>query len=342
MKKNDYKATVSIPLTNILLDYVERIGINPNHLCQSAGIDIKRLDDMNDRIGFEKFYALWEEAVDKADDPDFGLHIMKDVTQNYPGGHILFSVVLNCPTVETAMYKFFQYHDLMNDFVKPKMVLDNDIFYVTWDLFDSALRLPRHISEALLFLYFFILTTLTQNKLELIEVHFEHRQPKDIAEHQAIFQVPLKFEQPVNKIVVRSDHLNSPLFWANKELLETLEPFAEMHMRKINPEKTWSGKTMNSITQKILKGEKINLQLIAETMGLSIRNLQNKLKEEKTTFQEIYKEVRKTIACQYLKKGGVGIVDIAFLLGFSEQSAFNHAFKRWTGTTPMEYVKMSC
>jgi AraC-like DNA-binding protein len=47
--------------------------------------------------------------------------------------------------------------------------------------------------------------------------------------------------------------------------------------------------------------------------------------------------VRKEIAVDYLKRPDVAIYDIAFLLGFSEQSAFNHAFKRWTGDSPREY-----
>jgi AraC-like DNA-binding protein len=337
-----HKATVSMALTNILLEYIGKIGIDPHKLCESAGIALPRLKDMDDRIGADRFGALWDAAVKKAGDPDFGLHCMKDVAHNFPGGHILFSVVLNCPTVEKAMQKFFQYHDLMNDVVKPKMELDNDVFYVTWDLFDPAIRLPRHICEALLSVYFYILRNLTQNKVELVEVRFAHRQPEDITEHQNIFQVPLRFEQPRNEIVVKRKYLDFPLFLANPELLETLEQFAKTRMGKINHKKSWTSKTIHAINQKMAKGEDISIHLIAKTMGLSIRNLQNKLKEEKNTFQSIFNDVRKTIAFQYLKREEVSNVDIAFLLGFSEQSAFNHAFKRWTGTTPREYVKMQC
>ncbi|RJP95202.1 MAG: AraC family transcriptional regulator [Desulfobacteraceae bacterium] len=64
-----------------------------------------------------------------------------------------------------------------------------------------------------------------------------------------------------------------------------------------------------------------------------------KLRKEETTFTHLFDQIRKTTALTYLKDPEVSICDIALLLGFSEQSAFNHAFKRWTGTTPGKYKK---
>jgi AraC-like DNA-binding protein len=65
--------------------------------------------------------------------------------------------------------------------------------------------------------------------------------------------------------------------------------------------------------------------------------LQNKLREEGTTYRTVLDELRQETALHYLERQDVPIVDVAFLLGFSEQSAFNHAFRRWTGTSPQQY-----
>jgi AraC-like DNA-binding protein len=70
---------------------------------------------------------------------------------------------------------------------------------------------------------------------------------------------------------------------------------------------------------------------------MTVRNLQLKLKEEGTSFRILLDEVRKQIAIGYLKDGSESICEIALLLGFADQSAFHHAFKRWTGKTPGEY-----
>ena len=70
---------------------------------------------------------------------------------------------------------------------------------------------------------------------------------------------------------------------------------------------------------------------------MSVRNLQLKLKDEKTSFRKLFDEAGKKIAIGYLKDEDASICEIALLLGFAEQSAFHHAFKRWTGETPGEY-----
>ena len=84
-------------------------------------------------------------------------------------------------------------------------------------------------------------------------------------------------------------------------------------------------------------GREINLDVVAGILAMSPRNLQLKLKEEGNTYQEVLDDLRKNIALDNLKEPSVAIGDLAFLLGYSDQSAFNHAFKRWTGKTPKQF-----
>ncbi|MGD8803865.1 MAG: helix-turn-helix transcriptional regulator [Gammaproteobacteria bacterium] len=77
--------------------------------------------------------------------------------------------------------------------------------------------------------------------------------------------------------------------------------------------------------------------LIARELNLSERSLQRKLKERGTSFRALLDNVRKMAAIQYIKNPVNSMSDIAFLLGFSEQSAFSRAFKKWTGTSPIKY-----
>ncbi len=70
---------------------------------------------------------------------------------------------------------------------------------------------------------------------------------------------------------------------------------------------------------------------------MSVRQLQGRLKQEGTSYQKLLDQVREELAIGYLNKGDATLCEVAFLLGYSEQGAFNHAFKRWTGSTPGEF-----
>ena len=86
-----------------------------------------------------------------------------------------------------------------------------------------------------------------------------------------------------------------------------------------------------------LPSGKVSDNLIAKELNLSERSLQRKLKQQGTTFRTILDNVREMAAIQYIKNPVNTMSDIAFLLGFSEQSAFSRAFKKWTGTSPIKY-----
>ena len=70
---------------------------------------------------------------------------------------------------------------------------------------------------------------------------------------------------------------------------------------------------------------------------MSSRNLQRKLAVEGVTFRELVQTVRQELAEAYLVRGSFTLGEITYLLGFSDQSSFSRAFKRWTGSTPQEY-----
>jgi AraC-like DNA-binding protein len=69
-------------------------------------------------------------------------------------------------------------------------------------------------------------------------------------------------------------------------------------------------------------------------MGVSERTLQRRLGEEETNYATVLSEVRQSTAEKYLRKPDVSLSEVAWLLGFAEQSSFTRAFKRWTGQSP--------
>ena len=79
------------------------------------------------------------------------------------------------------------------------------------------------------------------------------------------------------------------------------------------------------------------METVCRKLGSSSRTLQRKLREEGTSYQELLEETQRDLSEFYLQKPETAICEVAYLLGFSQPSAFNRAFRRWTGLTPKAY-----
>jgi AraC-like DNA-binding protein len=78
---------------------------------------------------------------------------------------------------------------------------------------------------------------------------------------------------------------------------------------------------------------------MADHLRMSARTLKRRLSEKGLTFREYVQQIQKEVCLELLKNSSQSMAEIAFQTGFSEQSAFNRAFKRWTNQSPMDYRK---
>lgn len=338
MNEIKHEYTASINLTRILLKYASGKGIYINEIFHNIGISSSTLENPGKRISAEIFNSIWRAITQKLKDKDFGLHLGESGL-SYPAGNMLISIMMNSPTVESAIHKYCRYHNLMADMVIPEVFQSGEMTYLRWKTISPERKLHRHHAEAILSMFCSILSNITDEKFKIRKVHLAHPKPPDISEHKRIFCSSILFNQPNNELVFESKQLCSPIFLANHELLIAFEQFAQKSIEKLTTPNTWAYKVVHLLNKILLSGTKPSIGLIANSLTVCTRNLQIKLKEEKTTYQQLLDQVRKEIALNYIRKTGVTIWDITFLLGFSEQSVFNHSFKRWTGYSPGEYRK---
>jgi len=101
-------------------------------------------------------------------------------------------------------------------------------------------------------------------------------------------------------------------------------------------ESTFVEQVRKSIEESIREGQP-KLCRIAGALGLGNRSLQRQLRKNGIDFRKLADEIRFEMALSYFKEPKNRLTDIALLLGYSEVSAFNRAFKRWTGSTPLDY-----
>jgi AraC-like DNA-binding protein len=86
-----------------------------------------------------------------------------------------------------------------------------------------------------------------------------------------------------------------------------------------------------------LAGGNPTVAYVARRLHMSPRTLERRLERESTTFSAVLEDLRKQLAFRYVGSASLELTEIAFLLGFSQTTAFHRAFKRWTGDTPLKY-----
>ena len=330
--------SVSVDLLHILLHYAENLGIGRQTIISGTGIDLSIYLADESRIPMPTFHAIWSLIMNRSNDPDFGLHFGEQ-SHRLLRRHLLYAMMMNCQNVEQAIRKNFQYHHLITDIIKPVIRVEDSLANLTWEMSHPLMTHERHFSESILALLVTMIRFLTEDTFKLKKVHFTHSCPENLAEHERIFQAPLVFRRPCNEIILPKSYLNSPILMANAKIAGDLENLVKDTLQRSYANLPWTEKVARLISPQILQETKPDIEAIAKHLAISKRKLQIKLQSEGTSFRNILEEVRKQISVSYLHDKDASICEIAMLLGFADQSAFQHAFKRWTGKTPGGYRK---
>jgi AraC-like DNA-binding protein len=166
------------------------------------------------------------------------------------------------------------------------------------------------------------------------KMQFMHARQADDGEFVRIFGAVPEFGQPVNAAHFHAQLLGWPVPNADVGLYPVLQQHAEQLLRERSRSGEGIAAQVHAAIIKNLAHDRVRLSSIAEELKLSPRTLQRKLNEAGASFQQVLDQARYALATDYLRQESLSLVDISFLLGYQEQSAFTHAFKEWAGVNP--------
>ena len=169
------------------------------------------------------------------------------------------------------------------------------------------------------------------------EVGFHYHRPESTSAHiEAFAPVDVKFGTDVSYLIFDNAQFDQPVIGANRDLFQAFEDRVERAVGRLDNWDTWTERTRKSVAGQ-LKGATPTIDVVATHLAVSVRTLQLRLSEEGTSFSKVLSDTKSDLAKEFLKSGDVRNDEIAYLLGFSEESAFARSFKRWTGNTPSQF-----
>ncbi|GFE51559.1 transcriptional regulator [Roseobacter cerasinus] len=169
-----------------------------------------------------------------------------------------------------------------------------------------------------------------------LEVTVKHPAPRSLAAHEAYFGCPLQFESAYDALLLSDETLLQPNILGDEGITQFIVSHLDAEIADFETEVDLVRQTKDGIARALSEGLP-KMADVAKGMGFSVRSFHRRLAEHGVSFQVLTEETRRELALGMLRDERYSLSEIAFLTGFSEQSAFTRAFKRWMGQTPASY-----
>lgn len=307
--------------------------IGPNELLSGVGLPPRpgSLDAMHELVAEEAYYELLERATA---DGDSALPVRYGEIISVDDFGALGLALKTASTLREALTRLARYILVLSDSLEYQLV---DVVGGA----DFVLHRPGHrrgarlANECAIAAIVSLLRQIAPRGVLPTSVSFSHPPPDSIEAHEAFFGCPVRFEAGVNAILVSDAILNTRTRLADEGLsafiLATLDSMKTARTQRALPTQLRS-----AITDALPDGRPTRGQ-IARQLGMSERTLHRRLADHGETFQSIVARAQREAAESLLADRSSSLAEVAFLTGFSDQSAFTRAFKRWTGRTPLNF-----
>ena len=173
-------------------------------------------------------------------------------------------------------------------------------------------------------------------RFQPLEIFFRHKAPPSTAAHEEHFGCPVRFGTEMDALLVSSEMMQRPNRLGDRSISRFFDLHLDEELSKYDDSASLERRVRIQVSQALSAGVP-RISDIASCLGLSGRTLQRRLSGRGYSYQALVDESRRELAQCLLEETEYPLAQVAFLTGFSEQSAFNRAFKRWAGQTPRSF-----
>jgi len=305
-------------------------GIETADLLAGAGLTREFLEDPDARIPGPTVIALWNALRERTADP--ALQLVAPTTLPFGAYHVIDYLVATSATVGEGIQRFARFFLLIAEAVTLTVDQDDDEHCLCLARADGGPVPAVYVDYVFAALVSRIRMRIRPD-LQVRRVELRQSEPLAIAPYCEVFCAPVRFGAAADRLCFSAEQWNAPTENPDAALARVLEEHARILAQRL-PQAAVGFTADVQKTIAAAPPEAGSAEDVARALNVSVRTLQRKLVATGTTFREVSERVRGRLAEGYLTDPEVSIAEVAFLLGFSDQSSFNRAFRRWTGESP--------
>ena len=309
-------------------------GLDPAPIFDQVKIDTRKFQRPGSRVPLSKMTRLWDMAVYITDDQQFG---MKAGARAEPSDYyVLGHAWLASATLKGALERLCRYAHVLSTAISRGEVVEEDGMIVYVESFpDSGIVINRTADEAGIVAFFKLCQIIKRERIRPLKVELIF--PADTARGylDEFLDCPVTYGNEREKFYFSKDVFEEPLPGYIPDVLDSTSRIAEQYLESLDQSKVATD--VRRLLVQMLPAGKADQDTVANRLYRSTSTLQRQLSAEGTSYRDILESTRRSLAEKYLRDGDYKQAEIAYMVGFSDQSNFARAFKRWTGCSPTEF-----
>jgi len=324
---------ISVNLFKKVIDYALQEGMSPEKF-NILKTPIEKLDEVS-VVPADHFFEL-HEVVDEELGPGFSVRVGQQMQIEDYG--VLGMSWKTCSYAGEIFERSERYFKLLSDTYVFKVIKDK-VYSRVLLLREPTRRGMELSNEATLSATVVVLKIMTESDISPVEVTFKHKAPKDLLSYQNAFSCQLKFGEAYYSITYQTADFEKRTTKADRDINQFLLERVEEEAKGIKIDSNKIVEQVENIVIDSLPSGIPSINRVGEQMGMSNRTLTRRLAESNFSFRDIIRNTQELRAKHLLRNTNRSVAEVAFEIGFSEQSAFNRAFKRWTNLSPSQFRK---
>jgi len=291
------------------------------------------VDDPEMRFPYEVSAKILKSAMEQRKLSHLGLHLAASVP--FGAYDMVDYLVFSCDTVREGLERLARYFGTVTQAVSLHIAVETGATTGLRLEVRDAIGDPgtfRFVSEYTIGITVRRLREGTGERCCIRYAAFRHEGKPDGDLERAI-GCEFRFAESWAGIALSDEAAAQPFDRRDAGLRRVLEDHARQVGDRVPPLDLTTAAVRRTVAAALARGD-ARVATIARRLNTTSRSLQRHLQAEGLSFQGLLDDARREAAQRHLQESSLTIAEIAYLLGYSEPSAFHRAFRRWTGQTP--------